>query len=326
MSLYKTILSQAWKATWRHKYLWFFGLFAALVGAGGEYNVLFRGFSGDSEQQIFPGINKIAETGVFSGQTLVNIGEIMRNDPLSLLVLSMVFLAILIIIAFLIWLSVVSQAALVDNSAKHLTNKKADFKTGIAVGTEKFWPVLGLNLIVKFLVYLIFIMVGVLAVASVPWPIFTIAFIVSIIVALSLSFIIKYAVAYTVIKKNGFVESVKNGWRLFIDNWLISLEMAVILFFINLLVGLAVVLVVLTLTIPFMFLVMVVYQVSVIAGFWLMVALALLLLLGIIMLSGAALSVFQISSWTALFLRLIGKGGTSKIIRMANNVKGAISG
>lgn len=325
MSLYRTILSQAWKTTWRHKYLWFFGLFATFLGAGGEYNVLFRGFSGNSEQQIFPGFQRIAETGVFSGQTLVNIEKIMKNDPFSLLTLLMVFLVVVIISIFMIWLSVVSQAALVDNSAKYLANKKVDFKSGIAAGAEKFWPVFGLNLVVKFLVYLIFGLVGWLVILSAPWPIFALIFVIFIVAALSLSFIIKYSVAYVVIKGSGFIESIKNGWRLFINNWLVSLEMAIILFFINLLAGLAVVLIVLTLTIPFMFLVMAVYQVSVTAGFWLMTLLAIVLLLGIIVLSGAVLSVFQISSWTGLFIRLIGKGGTSKIIRIANNAKKKIS-
>ncbi len=325
MSLYKTILSQAWKTTWRHKYLWFFGLFATFIGAGGEYNVLFRGFSGGSKQQIFPGLSRIAETGVFSGQTLVNIGGIMRNDPLSLLTLLLVFLIILVIIGFLIWLATVSQIALVNSAAKYLAKKKVDFRAGVAMGTEKFWPVLWLNVLVKFLIYLIFIIVGILVIANVPWPVFTVAFIISVIAALSLSFIIKYAVAYIVIEENNFVESIKNGWRLFIDNWLVSLEMAIILFFINLLVGLSVVLVILTLTIPFMFLLMAVYQISVTAGFGIVAILALVLLLVIIVLSGAILSVFQISSWTGLFIRLIGKGGTSKIIRVANNVKKKIS-
>ncbi len=325
MSLYTTILSQAWKTTWRHKYLWFFGIFAAFLGAGGEYNVLFRGLSTGSEQQIFPGLGRITETGFFSGQTLVNIREIMISDPLSLLTLLMLFLVILIISAFLIWLSTVSQAALVNSAAKYLTNKKDDFKAGIAIGTKKFWPVLGLNLLGKFLIYLIFILVGLLAVLSVPWPMFAPAFIIFIIIALVISFVIKYAVAYVVIEGEGFVISIQEGWRLFIKNWLVSLEMAFILFFINILVGLAVALIILTLTIPFTFLALAVYQISAIAGFWIMFVLAITSLLGIIILSGSLLSVFQISSWTGLFVRLVKKGGTSKIVRIASSVKGKIS-
>ncbi|NIA18391.1 MAG: hypothetical protein GWO79_00750 [Actinobacteria bacterium] len=328
MYLYRTILSRAWKTTWNHKYLWFFGLFAALLGGGGEYNVLLRGLAGGAEQQIFPGFSRIAETGVFSGQTLANIGQIMRDDPLSLLALLMVFLVVLALIGFLIWLSIVSQAALVNNAARYLTNKtnkNLNFRTGIAAGKEKFWPVFGLNLVVKFLIYLIFISVGFMVVSIAAWPVYVVVFVIFIIIALALSFVIKYAVAYAVIEGRGFVESIREGWKLFIDNWLISLEMGFILFFINLLAGLALVLIVLTLTIPLTFLAVAVFKIAAIAGFWFVAVLASILLLGIIMLGGALLSTFQISSWTGLFVRLSNKGGTSKIVRIVEDIKEKIA-
>jgi len=321
MTLYRQILSQAWQTTWRHKYLWFFGFFAAFIGGGGEYNVLFKGFSGSSEQDVFLRFEKMAETGVFSARTLDNIGKIIKTDPLSLLALLLVFLTVLLIVIFLIWLSTVSQAAVVNNSARRLANKKADFKDGLTAGAKKFWPVFGLNLVIRIFAFLALALLGISSALNAPWPVFVALFIAAIVVVLILSFMIKYAVAFVVIKGNGFVESMKNAWRLFVDNWLVSLEMAVILFFINLLVGLAVVLAVLTLSIPFMFLIMAVYQVSMSAGFWLMIILAAITLLGIIVLSGAALSVFQISSWTGLFVRLTNKGGESKIIRLAADIK-----
>jgi len=40
----------------------------------------------------------------------------------------------------------------------------------------------------------------------------------------------------------------------------------------------------------------------------------------IIVLIGAALAVFQISSWTGLFLELDKKSGSSKLVRMVNNM------
>jgi hypothetical protein len=325
MSLYKKVLSQAWKIVWRHKYLWFFGFFAALLGGGSEYNVLFRGFSGDAGQALFPGWQRIAETGIFSSQTFTNIGRIMREDPLSLMILLAVFLVILILGGFLIWLSVVSQAALVNNAAGHLANKNVDFGRGIRVGINKFWPVLGLNVIVKLLVCLVFILIAFLTVLTTSKLIYIISFIIFIPIALALSFIIKYAVAYIIIKENGFMESIKEGWRLFIGNWLVSLEMAFILFVINLLVSLALALVVLTLAIPFLFLAVAFYKMAAAAGFWFIIILGFILILAIIVFGGAILSSFQISSWTGLFVQLVNKGGTSKIIRVAEAVKKKIT-
>ena len=42
MSFYRNILKQAWKITWRNKYLWWLGIFAALLGNGGEFEILFN--------------------------------------------------------------------------------------------------------------------------------------------------------------------------------------------------------------------------------------------------------------------------------------------
>jgi hypothetical protein len=145
---------------------------------------------------------------------------------------------------------------------------------------------------------------------------YVIAFIIFIPVALALSFIAKYAIAYIVIKGHGFMEAVKAGWQLFIKNWLVSVEMAFILFFINFFVGLLLVLTILTLTIPLLFLALAAYKLTSLAGLWIVAVLALTMLLAIIILGGAMLATFQISSWTGLFIELTGKGGISKIIRL----------
>jgi len=45
----------------------------------------------------------------------------------------------------------------------------------------------------------------------------------------------KYAIAYVVINKRQVSQAINQGWQLFKENWLVSLEMALILFFINIL-------------------------------------------------------------------------------------------
>ena len=84
MFLYRNILSQAWKITWRSKYLWFFGLFAALLGNGGELEIVFRGFDGDFKDSLFTGWQFWPE-GFFNADTISNIGRLLINDPVSLL-------------------------------------------------------------------------------------------------------------------------------------------------------------------------------------------------------------------------------------------------
>jgi hypothetical protein len=324
MNLYRTILSESWKITWSNKYLWFFGLFAALLG-GGEYDVIFKALSGETGTGIIPGWQRISETGIFSSQALSNIGGILKTDPLSLLIPLIALLVVLAISVFLIWLSIVSQAALVNNSAAYLKNKKVDFKKGLAAGTGKFWTVFGLNAGIRILIYILFLVIGLLAITASFKTIYIIAFIIFIPVALALSFIAKYAVAYAVIQGKNFGGSIKNGCRLFADNWLVSLEMAFILFLINILIGLGLILIILALTIPFLFLVTALYKLASAAGFWFIIAFASTLFLLIIAFVGAVLSSFQISAWTGLFVQLENKGGESKLVRMAEAARSKIA-
>jgi len=331
MLLYRNILSQASRVTWRHKYLWFFGLFAALLGNGGEYEILIRSLSGDIGQGFFPSFRNIASTGIFSRNILTNIGQIIKNDPFSLVMLLIVGLIILFLVGFLVWMMIISQAALVNNSAAIITGKKSPvprIKEGVLAGIKNFWPVFGLNIIIKIIIYLAFILVGlpiIFSMVQTGRPIasflYLILFLIFIPLAIALSFMIKYSIAYVVIKGSNFFQAISQGWSLFKRNWLVSIEMAFILFFINFLVGLGIILAVLILTIPFLFLALLFYNLFSLAGFWLIAFISLIILLFIIIVSGAALATFQISAWTGLFIELVSQGGISKIMRVINSLR-----
>lgn len=331
MSLYRNILKQAWGITWRYKYLWFFGLFASLLGGSGEYQISMRVLNGEATQGLFPNFNRIAETGIFNKNILSNIGQIFKNDPASMIILIIAGLIILILTGLLIWLIIVSQVALVNNSATIISSEKKSrlgIKEGVVAGTKHFWPVLGLNIITKIIIYLAFTLISlpiIFSISGTTWQttnlIYIILFIIFIPIAVVFSFIIKYAICYVVIKNNNFIQAIKEGWKLFIKNWLISIEMAFILFFINVLVGLGIILTILILAIPFLFLALIAYKLISLIGFWLIIIVGLTISLFIIIAGGAALTTFQIASWTNLFIELVSRGGTSKIIRIINGFK-----
>ena len=326
---YRKILSQALKITWHNKYLWFFGLFAVLLGSGGEYEIIFRGLTGDMNQGFLQGAGNIIQTGIFSKSALANIGALIANDSVHFTVLLLVGLAVIALFCFLVFISVVSQAALVNNSAAIIKSKKRikiGIKDGAISGIKNFWPVFGLNMLVKIAVFLAFFLVWLPiiltaneAVSAAANSAYFIAFIILIPLAIVFSFVIKYAVAYVVISGVNFLESIKKGWALFAKNWLVSVEMAFILFVINLLAGLALALAVLTLMIPFALMAFILYKFFAGIGFGLIAVLGFISILLIIILAGSILTSFYISSWTALFIKLVGRGGTSKIERIATH-------
>ena len=324
MPFYRTILKQARDLTWRNKYLWWFGIFAALIGNGGEFEILFNNTGGNPSQALFPAWQRIASTGVFSGHTLANIQTLLKQDTLNMILVLVACLIVLLICIFLIWLVIVSQAAVVNNSAAIIKQKKHNLKDGLDVGVLNFWPVLTLNIIIKAVIYILLVAISLPAIflqGNFSAKLFYIfALIIVVPVAIMLSFIMKYAVAYAVINKRKVLSAINQGFRLFKENWLISFEMAILLFFINLLVGLAIVLIILILAVPFLFLGLIFYYAFSAIGSWMIAILAFASFLFLIVSIGAALAVFQISSWTGLFLELDKKGGTSKLIRMVNNM------
>lgn len=323
MFLYRNILKQAWTMSWRNKYLWFFGIFAALLGNGAGYEILTKSFNGGSISNFWAGWERFSATGIFSWQALHNIKILIVEDSFSMILMFFVLLTIIILFGFLLWLAIASQVALVNNAAAVINKKNVKFQNGVSAGTKYFWPALGVNILVKIAIYIIFALISLPVVFTAGKVnlltanfIYVMAFVIFIPLAIALSFMSKYAIAYLVIKKDDFWGSIKKGWELFIKNWLVSFEMALVLFFINLGVGLAVVLSVLTLAIPFLFLGFIFYYLFSVAGFWLMVFIGFFGFLAIIILAGAILSVFQISAWTDLFLQLDRGGVISKIMRM----------
>lgn len=321
MILYRAILKQAWQTTWRHKYLWFFGLFAALLGNGGELEIIFRGFGEYSDQAGF--WREIGSTGFFSWQTLANIGYLFKSDPITMFMVILVFCLVAIIGGFLLWLTITGQAAVINNAAEDKFGRKHSFKTGFSQAIASFWPVFSLNLLSKLISYLLFVLIS--------WPIalslftdktlsyslaYILLFVLFIPLSIIVSFVIKYGIAYVVVKKEKPLAAFKKGVAMFKNNWVVSIEMAFILFGINFLVGLSLFILFLVLAVPFLFIILAFSKIALMINFWFLLMSAGFLFVVFFGFAGAILSVFQISSWTNLFIELEGRGGISKLVRI----------
>ena len=321
MYLYRTILKQSLKSTWENKYLWFFGLFAALLGGSGEFQILFHRFD-NVNQGLFPSLRQFIETGIFSPSAIRNLGVLAREQTFSLFIVLSLLLISLILVIFIIWLTVVSQAAIVNNTARIKTSKKHNLKEGLEAGMNNFWPILALNAFLKLVIFVIFLVLSLPIIASLATNDFTstgIIFIVSFLfytpLVIMLSFIIKYAVAFVIIRGDNFLASLRHGWKLFINNWLLSVEMAFILFFINFVVALVFLLLLLILSVPFLFVILLFAKAGFVLYTWTVLMAAVIFYFITILFMGSFLAVFQINAWTSLFIELIGRGGTAKLSR-----------
>ncbi|MFA6304519.1 MAG: hypothetical protein WCV73_01655 [Patescibacteria group bacterium] len=313
-SLYRQILKKAWYITKKFAYLWPLGIMAAFLGNGGEYQTLFNeiGRVKNQPETIYDWANNL--------NALLPILDLSMENIIST---SLYWVWALIIICLFVWLIVSALGGLIKGIALANTDEKANFSTLLKMGAKKFAPLLGLNIVAKAIVYGILILILTpLMVATfvqgadmINWLIIMLSFLVFIPLTIIVSLVTKYASSYVMLNEERFYSAFLNGWRLFRANWLVSLEMALLLFAINLVIGLGFVLAALLIFSPFFFFGLA-YTIDSPDLFPTLMYLSVTLVLILSLALGALLAVFQVSSWTLLYLRLTTGGKAyAKLVR-----------
>jgi len=314
-SLYRQILKKAWYIARKFRYLWLLGIFVAFLGNGSEYQVLF--------QQVGK-VQSQADTIKIWAENLNSLVPKLDFAAAKVLLASLTLTIGLAIFLFFLWLAIASLGGLIKGAALANNDERLSFRALLKAGSAKFWPLLGLNIVAKAIVYgfLILILTPLMVVTfaqnsvSANLLIVLLTFLIFIPVAIIVALVTKYASAFVMLNGEKFWSAFKNGWRLFAANWLISLEMALILFVINIAVGLIFVVLALLLFSPFFFF-GVIYTINAPSLFGILMYVSLTLLIVASLAIGAVLSAFQIGSWTLLYLKLSsGAKVYSKLVRM----------
>ncbi len=321
MFSYRFILKQAWQISKKFKYLWFFGLFASITAIGGswEYSLISQGMGGNLIDNSYLNLEKLINIfdilgGIGLGMvSLFTNGFVGAMNALAILITTFVFFAAAI------WIAICSQGALVNSLKNILEGKKKNteikIRENLTVGHRNFWPLFGLNITIQLFILFSFLIVSlpllILALNDFSGLniLYVILFIIFIPLATGAALAIKYAVAYQVFEEKGFMKSLLKGWGLFKKNWLISLEMAVILFIVSFLAGL------LFLAIVFFPLSLIFIGSLALQQIWLSYILMFLALAAVI-LFGSVLTTFQVSAWTGLFVELKEKNILAKLERL----------
>ncbi|RJO59665.1 hypothetical protein C4546_01090 [Candidatus Parcubacteria bacterium] len=238
-SIYRQTLIEAWRMTWRHKYLWFFGFFAILLNSGVASG--FRAFFNNVTFLENQGENLNNARILYESKTLEyifnNIKLFFANLTFANLLAILIILGIFV---FCVWLSVLSQGALISATDKFRQGKLVQPEESFRDGTRKFWPVFWLNLFNHIITTGLVIVLGLplLALYFIRgqefWAnlLLFLNFIILVPIAVIVAFLLQYASAYAVIKNLKLKAAIVSAWRLFIKNWLATLEMAFLIFLI----------------------------------------------------------------------------------------------
>ena len=125
---YGELLSEAFRLTWRNRFLWFFGFFVA--GAGGSFNFP-TDFGGQMERNPLGGAE----------------GPLRWiSENVVLFLTAVIALVVVLALVFLV-LSMISHGALADSVAALHRGETRRFGSAFRAGTATFWRVLGLKVL-----------------------------------------------------------------------------------------------------------------------------------------------------------------------------------
>ena len=307
---YGDLIRDAFRISWRSKYLWFFGFFAGGVGSGFSGNVPsgagnFDG--GGPEQSGTPGLAAQLGPGIFDNAALV----------VALVAVGVVVLLLLLALVL------ISQGALAENVAAIDRGEGRRFGLGWRAGLANFWRVLGyyivyfliaLGLLVAIGIPIALLIAGTFAATDSVGARVTVAVLAGllgvlalILVFIPLSIVSQYALREIVVRRTGILASFGGGYRTFRR----SLGRSLLVWLINLLLGIGgtiaaligLGIVGLVLFLPAILLAFAeMATAAVVAG-----VVAGVILLPIVLVVSGATGTFFHSYWTLAYLRLTGR-------------------
>ncbi len=227
---YGQLLSQGWKITWENKYLWILGFLAALTSSRAN----------SSSFNYSSGFDPTAYT----------------PEQLSAFGGAMVALSCFaLFVGLLLWVvSLVAKGGLITAVYKTSVGKEMNLEQALSAGSERIWPILGMNL----LLYLPFILIGIGIAASIFFMFagvfmdtvnngsaesimagagvflvgFMFLFCILLIVGTFVQFINAFAYRGIMIQNMGVMQSISHSWQLLQQNFGEVFLLAVLFFII----------------------------------------------------------------------------------------------
>lgn len=305
---YKAILKSALGIAWKNKILWLFGIFASFLSFEGVYEILISQINQARSREILYNsvLNLYSNQKLFINKSIYFLNLLSGDYGTYLL-----FVLAGALVALFLWLAFVSQIFIIKSSFLFYKNRKVLNGKIFYASTNKFWPVLGINILTKLFLYAGFIAFSLPLfyslfvqnqTAIIASDVFF--FILFTLLAISVGFLTAYAINFIVLRDLSIIEAIKESWQLFSKNITISLEIAFILFLLKI-VSLIVIFSLFLLSLgPLAILLFVSLSSNSPLGFALTLALSILIFTLISILINSIFTAFYLASWTITFIKL----------------------
>lgn len=324
-TLYRRVLSDAWTIAWGHKHLWIFGFFATFIGFGGVTEVIFSAYDRSADLLPTAAASRVSLFGLLPGAATFRALVAYSSYPSATLLVLLVILSLTL--AVFLWITVVAVGALIAGVRKSAKGGDLPFGDALKVGAEKFWPLLGVNLLSKIVIVLSFLLTGANLVTLVRDRTFSSglfyisSFIVFALVAFVASLVAVYGSISVVVKDEKTEGAVTSSLKLVGEHWLISLEMSLLLLVISIALGIAGMFAVVLLSVPIIFILIVVALLKIHAISVALIALTAVMILCVVAALGSFLTTFQTAAWTLLWHEIGERRPLPKLVRLAQGAR-----
>jgi len=244
------ILTRAWEITWKYKVLWIFGILAGCTqggggGGGGGGNSGYR--AGPSDQNLPPELKR------FFHQMQDFVGWVEANLFLFIAIGVIVFLLFMVLFIFL---GTIGRVGLIKGAYEaELGAERLSFGELFSASLPYFWRVFGLSFLIGlafFLLLMPLVLLGVLT-AGIAFMCILPLICLLIPVGMIVSIVIEQANRAIVLEDMGMFDGLKRGWEVARANVGPMLVMALILFGIQLVLGIVIVLPIFIIVFPTIF-------------------------------------------------------------------------
>lgn len=308
-TLYRNILREGWKFTWKNKALWLLGFLAVFWGDVGAYQAL--------NQAVGSPLYPETASGGFS---LAAFTEFLSFGGF-VFVLFLLFILLAFLLALILAVTAGRGGLLYLLAQRAQQPGRISLRAGLRKGVEKFWPLLGIGIVSRLDVPLYAFWFGRFEnMPNMPGAFsisFAAGFVILTLLSLILSFLGIYASLLIISEDRRFCGAIADSLRIFARNWLVSIELSLILYLITLGVGIATVAALFVIAVPFLFLGALL---SILGSspllLWIIISPAIALAIALLIVVGSAFVTFQYSAWVLLFQRIRSDRALAKVVRL----------
>jgi hypothetical protein len=298
---YLQILKDAWKITWKHKFLWWLGLLSGSAGFGMNFPTNF----GSNQNQGKPEDIEKIKNFIISHQ--------------ELLIFSVIILFVVVILFLII--GFISRGGLIKSIHQISKGEVIGFKKGFREGKFYFWRILGIGLFNFFSIFLSAVVIAtpiIILFANNAYfsaiLLMLLGILVFLFIAIVISFMRIFGNIYAVIGNLNLRSSLEKAYELFKNNLAASIIMSLFFIPISLMLCLGFVIILIPLFIIFFLTGLALYFAMAQTGIVIAIVLGVIFLLIILMAAGSVYQTFNQTVWILFFYEIAKPKVTEEVL------------